>query len=231
MNSEIATLMRDRDYHLRKAKGNKINSHWKQYRSLRNKVHCEIKKAKSEYYCKLINDSRNNSTDIWKAIKATLPSNKSCQNVTSLYSIASTFNNFCVSIGRKLADKIPGIKESPTDGIPKATSVFQFQPITSDFVTKMIKQLKPNKAIGLDKISARLLKDAVEVVAPTITSLFNISLETGIYPSTWKLAKVTPLFKKGSRQDPSNYRPISVLPTISKILEKAITCPVLHLPE
>ena len=100
--------------------------------------------------------------------------------------------------------------------------MFQFQPITSDFVTKMIKQLKPNKAIGLDKISARLLKEAVEVVTPTITSLFNISLETEIYPSTWKLAKVTPLFKKGSRQDPSNYRPISVLPTISKILEKAI---------
>ena len=82
--------------------------------------------------------------------------------------------------------------------------------------------MKPNKAIGLDKVSARLLKDAAEVVAPSITSLFNISIQTGTYPSTWKLAKVTPLFKKGSRQDPSNYRPISVLPTISKVLEKAL---------
>ena len=128
-----------------------------------------------------------------------------------------------ITVSSKLADKIPETYGSPTDAsVKKASSSFQFQPISSDFVTKRIKQLKPNKAIGLDKVSARLLKDAAEVVAPSITSLFNISIQTGTYPSTWKLAKVTPLFKKGSRQDPSNYRPISVLPTISKVLEKAI---------
>ena len=60
MTSEIATLMRDRNYHLKKAKGNKTNFHWKQYRALRNKVQRKIKKSKSEYYCNLIKDSRNN---------------------------------------------------------------------------------------------------------------------------------------------------------------------------
>ena len=72
----------------------------------------------------------------------------------------------------------------------------------------------PNKAVGLDKVSSRLLDDA-DIVAPSLTSLFNISINTGCFPSTWKLAKISPLFKKGSKQDPSNYRPISVLPTIS----------------
>ena len=84
----------------------------------------------------------------------------------------------------------------------------------------MINELKPNKAVGLDKVSSRLLKDAADIVAPSLTSLFNIS--TGCFPSTWKLAKISPLFKKGSKQDPSNYRPISVLPTISKLLEKTV---------
>ena len=86
----------------------------------------------------------------------------------------------------------------------------------------MINELKPNKAVGLDKVSSRLLKDAADIVAPSLTSLFNISINTGYFPSTWKLAKMSPLFKKGSKQDPSNYRPISVLPTISKLLEKAV---------
>ena len=86
----------------------------------------------------------------------------------------------------------------------------------------MINELKPNKAVGLDKVSSRLLKDAADIVAPSLTSLFNISINIGCFPSTWKLAKISPLFKKGSKQDPSNYRPISVLPTISKLLEKAV---------
>ena len=83
-------------------------------------------------------------------------------------------------------------------------------------------KLKLNKAVGLDKVSPRLLKDAADIVLPSLTSLFNISINIGCFPSTWKLAKISPLFKKGSKQDPSNYRPISVLPTISKLPEKAV---------
>ena len=86
----------------------------------------------------------------------------------------------------------------------------------------MINELKPNTAVGLDEVSSRLLKDAADIVAPSLTSLFNISINTGCFPSTWKLAKISPLFKKGSKQDPSNYRPISVQPTISKLPEKAV---------
>ena len=87
----------------------------------------------------------------------------------------------------------------------------------------MINKLKPNKAVGLDKVSSRLLKDAADIVARSFTSLFNISLNAGCFLSTWKLAKISPLFKKGSKQDPSNYRPISVLPTISKITRESCT--------
>jgi hypothetical protein len=67
-----------------------------------------------------------------------------------------------------------------------------------------------------------MLKNAVDVIAPSLATLFNTSLQTSIFPSIWKKAKVTPLFKKGDKQDPSNYRPISILPSLSKILEKAV---------
>ena len=106
-----------------------------------------------------------------------------------------------------------------TNRVNQASSIFAFKTISCEFVVKMINELKPNKAVGLDKVSSWLLKDAADIVAPNLTLLFNISINnTGCFPPTWKLAKISPLFKKG----PSNYRPISVLPTISKLLEKAV---------
>ena len=232
MTSEIATLMRDRNYHLKKAKGNKTNFHWKQYRALRNKVQRKIKKSKSEYYCNLIKDSRNNPSDLWKSVKEAIPgSNPRKDNITSLISdgithtnptsMSSIFNKFFATIGVKLAEKFT-MNTPTTNGVNQASSNFAFKTISCESVTKKIKELKPNKAVGLDKVSSRMLKDAADIVAPSLTSLFNISINNGCFPSTWKLAKISPLFKKGSKQDPSNYRPISVLPTISKLLEKAV---------
>ena len=144
--------------------------------------------------------------------------------VTSDLSIATVLKNFFVSIGRKLAEKFPDLSSSnqPEDN-PKATgSRFSFQLISESFVRDAIKSLKPNKAIGLDKISARLLKDSGHTIVPSLTSLFNLSLQTRTFPSVWKNARVIPLYKKGDKQDPSNYTPISVLPTLNKILENAV---------
>ena len=81
-----------------------------------------------------------------------------------------------------------------TIGVNQPSSIFAFKTISCESVIKMINDLKPNKAVGLDKVSSRLLKDAADIVAPSLTSLFNISINTGCFPSTWKLAKISPLF-------------------------------------
>ena len=135
--------------------------------------------------------------------------------------MSSIFNKFFATIGVKLAEKFT-MNTPTTNGVNQASSNFAFKTISCESVTKKIKELKPNKAVGLDKVSSRMLKDAADIVAPSLTSLFNISINNGCFLSTWKLAKISPLFKKGSKQDPSNYRPISVLPTISKLIEKAV---------
>lgn len=82
--------------------------------------------------------------------------------------------------------------------------------------------LQKNKAIGCDRISARLLKDAAAVIAPSLTILFNRSLTTGSFPSSWKIGRVTALHKQGDRTNVNNYRPITILPTISKLLERVV---------
>lgn len=108
------------------------------------------------------------------------------------------------------------------NGTAAAGSSFSLKLITEKFVTDALNVLKQNKAVGLDKISARLLMDAANVITPSLTTLFNLSLQTQTFPSIWKDAKVVPLFKKGDKQNPSNYRLVSTLPTLSKILEKAV---------
>ena len=69
-----------------------------------------------------------------------------------------------------------------------------------------------------------MIKDAMTVITPSnsLTKLFNLSIQEKTFPTIWKSTRIMPIYKSGDKQDPSNYRPISILPTISKILEKAI---------
>ena len=78
------------------------------------------------------------------------------------------------------------------------------------------------KAAGVDELSGRFLKDGANVLAKPISALCNLSISQGVFPSTCKVAKLKPIFKKGKKTDPSNYRPISLLPSISKIIERVI---------
>ena len=82
--------------------------------------------------------------------------------------------------------------------------------------------LETIKAIGLDKISASLLKDSADIIAPSLQALINKSFLEGKFPNSWKSAKVVALFKSGDKSNCDNYRPISILPTISKIIERAV---------
>ena len=85
-------------------------------------------------------------------------------------------------------------------------------------VLTTIKQLKAGKASGLDNISPRLLIDSAEVIAKPLTRIINASLSQGVVPRVWKFTKVTILFKKGVATEMDNYRSISVLPAVSKLL-------------
>ena len=101
-------------------------------------------------------------------------------------------------------------------------STFQFKEIPVSFTLKQLRGLKTGKAVGLDNIPPRLLKDSACIVATPLTTIINASLRQGIVPDDWKSARVTPLFKKGKVEDLDSYRPISVLPIVSKLLERAV---------
>ena len=82
--------------------------------------------------------------------------------------------------------------------------------------------LRVDKATGLDDISARLLKEACPEIVPSLTHIINLSIRCGYFPDEWKISKVLPLYREDIKSDPNNYRPISILPVVSKIIEKVI---------
>ena len=99
---------------------------------------------------------------------------------------------------------------------------FTFQPISTGYIRGILDHLNPRKAVGVDGITPGLLRLSAPVLAKEITKLINFTISTSSWPSEWKSSNVTPVFKKDDDTQKSNYRPISILPAISKICEKVL---------
>ena len=233
--AEIRKLITQRDILKARAIRQKSQELFEQYRSLRNQITTKCRLAKRDYYKNLIADNLGDSSKMWKALKKLLP--KTTQTTTMLQvgdqihtepaDIAKQFNDFFSNIGSTLASKFPrGIQvQNPYQGF---NAVFNFKQIPVTFTKKELQKLKATKSTGLDGIDTKLLRDAADIVAGPLTKIMNASLNTGIVPSLWKNARVTPIFKSDSALNPSNYRPISVLPVCMKIFERAVQQQLAH---
>ena len=108
----------------------------------------------------------------------------------------------------------------------------KFEKESNQFVLNQLRTLKWGKAIGLDNIPPSLLKDAAEIITNPLTRIINASLSQAKIPADWKAAKVIPVYKAGKVNQIGNYRPISILPVISKLIKRAVQVQVVkHLRE
>ncbi len=100
---------------------------------------------------------------------------------------------------------------------------FSLKATTSTVVLKLLEEINPSKAVGIDNIGGKFLKDGATILADPITKLLNLSIKLSKFPQKCKIAKLIPIYKnKGSKVETQNYRPISLLPLVSKIFEKII---------
>ena len=139
--------------------------------------------------------------------------------------MADEFGKFYSTIGSKLANKIHETNLSINDylkNIKTNSNTMYLHPITPTEILRHIDRLPSKNSSGYDGISNRLLKSIKHAIKIPLTKIFNLSISTGEFPENMKLAEVIPLFKKGAIDIMENYRPISLLITISKLLEKSI---------
>ena len=123
--------------------------------------------------------------------------------------------------GILLDAEVDKIRNFTYSKIPDQT-YFCISPITCVQVSSFISKFLPSKATGIDGLGPRIIKMAGHILSPSIALLINKCLEYGQFPSQLHYAKVFPIYKGGAKSDPSNCRPISILPTVSKIFEKHI---------
>ena len=136
--------------------------------------------------------------------------------------IANKFNTFFADIGLRLSESVNNTHNALfTDYFPSMHD-FTFELITEETTMKILNNLKPKPSCGYDGISTKLLKTCKFEICKSVTLIINQTLSTGIFPDSLKVAKVIPLYKKGDKALFDNYRPISILPSNSKIFERII---------
>ena len=231
ITNDLRRQIFNRDYLKKKAVSINDPEAWGQYRQARNQINNAIKKAKRAYFTENLDLHRGDMKKTWKLINdlssrsAFKPKRISEvivneQVVTSPADMAEAFNNYFSNVGKNLADEIPLAQYEPGVYLNPTDTRFSLKLPTVDKVYNLLRTIDEKKSVGLDKIPNKLLKMAANVVAPSLTAIFSASICTGIFPQEWKASRVSPVYKNGSRNNPSNYRPISVIPTVAKIFEK-----------
>jgi len=145
--------------------------------------------------------------------------------------ITNTADEFAVFFAEKVDSVRQSTSSTPLPHVPATAKqeLREWEPVTSEDVAKLISEA-PSKSYQLDTAPTWLVKQCNGLLAPFIAELFNTSLSTGCFPTKFKHTVVTPLLKKGSRDDSQlkNYRPVSNLPFLSKLLEKVVQNQLQH---
>ena len=213
---------------------NELSSIKSNLRSYNKILRSLIKDAKQSYYRSCFQNFKHNIKKTWSTISSIINTkkhtdipdfftwnNKTFKDKTE---IANQFNLFFTNIGPELASKI---KIHPDKSykkylVRKTLPDFNFNIISDIDIIKVIDHLENKTSCGVDGISNSLLKTIKSEIVQPVTVLINQMLTTGIFPDKLKIAKVVPLYKKGDNTLFSNYRPISILPSLSKIFEKIV---------
>jgi len=203
------------------------------YKLFRNKLTTVIRAAEKGYYQTRFEEAKSNSRKTWGLIKDIL-SNKTNNSdpvkvlkvndctVTNQKNIADQFNEFFVNVGPNLAKKIPLVSGNFLDYVQhkRAPESFYIEPTDTVEITSIVNGLKINSSPGYDEVSPKTVKLVIQWIVQPLANICNQSLTSGVFPHKMKIAKVIPIHKSDDKSEISNYRPISLLPLFSKILEK-----------
>ena len=203
-------------------------NNYKIYLNTFNQLKRQLKK---DYYTELFDRHKNDMKSSWKLLRELIKRKRT--NTSTLIIdgtlirdpkiIAEEFNNFFVNIANKLINEIGGNHTDFRNYLKDRNNnnIF-FTPITSFEIINCTRKIKPKMSSGYDNISNRVLKESINQISDPLSHIFNLSLTSGSVPTNMKIAKIVPIFKSGDQNMLNNYRPVSLLPTFSKLLERLV---------
>lgn len=203
------------------------------YTSYKNTLTTILRVEKRKYFVSRLELHKHDMQNTWKILKEAMNLVKNRNDITQIKhngviiedvaSIANIFNLYFSSIGETLSRDIEQSNKHFTNflGPANPNSIF-FVPTHKNEILDIVSNLKNKKSTGADGVSNVILKSILPFIVDALVHIFNLSLSNGQVPEVMKMAKVIPLFKKGDKLEPNNYRPISLLSSLSKILEKII---------
>ena len=209
---------------------------WRQYRALRNQKNRSVVRDEAEWQKKKLGNTTNPS-DMWKVAKSILgwcsggPPTQLYHlgsYISSPSGLATTMNKFFLDKVKKLRDGIPETQTDPLaqmrESMASRTCSFSFKPVTEQQMAKIVTGLRCSKATGVDHIDVASLKLIAEEIAPCLAHITNLSVASNTFPKSFKYAKVVPLLKSQEKSPLtcSSYRPVSLLPVLSRAVEKAL---------
>ena len=210
-------------------KEQKSQTYQERFRIARNKCNNLVSSAKIAHYSKVSENIRlekAGSKNWWTLVKSLTRNNDCSRNIPPIehngnlviddIEKSELFNNFCEQSTLDDSDHTPpDLTELQSDGLRQIL-------ITETEVEDILKNLETSKATSPDCINPRLLREAAPILKYPLYKLFNISLSLSSFPSEWKLATVTPVFEKDSPGILKNYRPISLISIVGKVMERCV---------
>jgi hypothetical protein len=214
---------------------------WNYYKSYRNLLNKIIKDAKINYFKSQFQEAGNDIKRKWNVINKICDRSKNREHInkivynnieiTSPELLSKTFNEHFSSIGTNLASKIKNNKNRSSRPTNNNRNLFNkpllphsifLDPIDELEVSSYINELKTNSTTGIDNLNVKTLKTIKSLIAVPLTHIFNQSFKSAIFPDAFKKAILIPIHKGGDAFNLNNYRPISLLPHLAKILEKCV---------
>jgi len=217
------------------AAGQRSEEATQRYKKYRNLFNTLLRASKKLYFSSNLTRNKKNPKRTWDLLKEAASLGKSNDNVEKLISdnvtisdpklIADHFNDFFVKIGSTIAQSVTKTNAKPEDFMPVYNNLNELDlgNISPIHICDIIKSLQAKNSLDSDGISSKLLKKiAIEISVP-IAHIFNLSVTQGIFPAKLKKSRTVPIFKSGDPTSCDNYRPISLLSQLSKILEKIVS--------
>lgn len=232
LTENIKRELKERDSAFKRWKNTPTNANYRnEYTKIRNKVNRQIIKRKNEYASMEIERVKGSIRDTWIKVNDIIgrgSKNRSdeliVKSFSKIYSFTEILNHFAMEFTQGVAQIVHDCNMKLYNRKQESANYSMFIPSAKiKDIEKIIQNMSCNKAPGLDKIRALDIRNGKEGISHILTRLVNLSINEGITPNELKISIIKPIYKQGTRSEFSNYRPIAILATIEKILERYIS--------